>query len=229
MKRAKVPLILVNFKAYGQAIGDKAVNLAKICQKVSLEYGLCIAVAPQTVDIRTIACQVEIPVFAQHIDPIDAGSHTGWVWAGAIKEAGATGVILNHSEHPMHLSDIEKAVKLCKEHELTVLICAPTPYTTAAAAQLKPDFIAIEPPELIGTGIPVSRAKPNLITDALKAIETTEAEVPLLCGAGITIGEDVEAAFRLGAKGILVASGVVKAKNPEKVLRDFAEAIRRIE
>ena len=45
-------------------------------------------VAPQAVDIAKIAQAVEIPVFAQHIDPIKPGSSTGHILADAVKEAG---------------------------------------------------------------------------------------------------------------------------------------------
>ena len=37
--------------------------------------------------------------------------------------------------------------------------------------------------------------------------------------------EDVKIALELGAKGILLASGVTKAKDPEKVLNDLVKAI----
>ena len=59
----------------------------------------------------------------------------------------------------------------------------------------------------------------------VRSIEKVNPKVKVLCGAGITSGEDVKKALELGTKGILVASGVVKAKNPRKVLEEFAEAI----
>jgi triosephosphate isomerase len=48
-------------------------------------------------------------------------------------------------------------------------------------------------------------------------------KIPVLCGAGVKNGEDVRKAKELGAKGILVASGVVKAENPEEAIRDLLE------
>jgi triosephosphate isomerase len=95
-----------------------------------------------------------------------------------------------------------------------------------AVATLKPDIIAVEPPELIGTRIPVSRAKPEAVTDTIKLVRRVNKKVPILCGAGINSGQDVAAALRLGTQGVLVASGVVKAKSPYAIMREFAYALK---
>jgi triosephosphate isomerase len=49
--------------------------------------------------------------------------------------------------------------------------------------------------------------------------------IPVLCGAGISTGEDVESARDLGASGVLLASGVAKAAEPESVLRDLVAPV----
>jgi triosephosphate isomerase len=49
--------------------------------------------------------------------------------------------------------------------------------------------------------------------------------VPVLCGAGVKTGKDVRRALELGAKGVLLASGVVKAKDPRKALQDLVSFI----
>jgi triosephosphate isomerase len=85
---------------------------------------------------------------------------------------------------------------------------------------LGPDAVAVEPPELIGTGTPVSKADPDIITDTVDRVSDV-SEVPVLCGAGITSGDDVEAARELGAEGVLVASGVVKAESPREAMLDL--------
>ncbi len=97
-----------------------------------------------------------------------------------------------------------------------------------AAATLKPEMIAVEPPDLIGTGIPVSKAKPEVVTGAVELVKQVNPNVITLCGAGITKGKDVAAALRLGTEGVLVASGVVKANNPYKVLLEFAQNLTRV-
>lgn len=225
-EKLQTPLIIVNFKTYLEATGKKAVELAKKAEKVSLETKVSIGVAPQFTDIATVAETINIPVFAQHTDPIQPGSHTGHVLAEAVKETGATGTLINHSERQLKLSDIDAIIKIVREKGLVSVVCANNPTISAAVATLKPDVLAIEPPELIGTGIPVSKAKPTVITNTARLVREINRKVVILCGAGISHGEDVAAALRLGTRGVLVASGIVKAKDQYTVLREFAEATR---
>jgi triosephosphate isomerase len=226
-KKFRTPMIIVNFKAYSEATGRKAVELAKKAEKVNEETSVYIGVAPQFADIAAVAKAVKIPVFAQHIDPIRPGSFTGHVLAESVKEAGAVGTLINHSERQLKLSDINEAIAITREQGLLSVVCANDPNVSAAVAALKPDIIAVEPPELIGTGIPVSKAKPEVVTGTVKLVREVNSEVTILCGAGITRGEDVKAALKLGTQGVLVASGIVKAKDPYTVLREFAEAAKK--
>ncbi|MCX8153870.1 MAG: triose-phosphate isomerase [Candidatus Bathyarchaeota archaeon] len=218
------PLIIINFKTYIEATGRRAVELAKKAEKVSKETGIFIAVAPQFADISSVAEAVEIPVFSQHLDPIRPGSYTGHVLAESIKEAGAIGTLINHSERRLKLADIDDVIKLTREQELISCVCVNNPSVSGAAAALKPDIVSIEPPELIGTGIAVSRAQPEVVTTTVKLVRSINSDVTILCGAGISHGEDVATAIRLGAQGVLVASAVVKAKDPYSILREFADA-----
>jgi triosephosphate isomerase len=224
VENIQTPLIIVNFKTYLEATGKKAVKLAKEAEKVSVETEVSIGVAPQFVDIAAVAEAVNIPVFAQHLDPVQHGSHTGHVLAESVKEAGAIGTLINHSERQLKLSDIDSIIKKTREIGLLSVVCANNPNIGAAVATLKPEIIAVEPPELIGTGISVSKAKPEVVTDTVRLVREVNPKVTILCGAGITHGEDVAAALRLGTQGVLVASGVVKAKDPYAVLREFTEA-----
>jgi len=222
----QTPMIIVNFKTYLEATGRKALKLAKKAERVSVAAKVSIGVAPQFADIATVAEAVNIPVFAQHVDPVQPGSHTGHVIAESIKEAGAVGTLINHSERQLKLSDIDKAIRKTRESGLLSVVCANNPSISAAVATLKPEIIAVEPPELIGTGIPVSKAKPEVVTETVRVVREVNPKVTILCGAGITRAEDVVAALRLGTQGVLVASGIVKAKDPYTVLREFAEATR---
>jgi triosephosphate isomerase len=211
--RLRLPLVIVNFKAYEQAVGKRAVKLAKICERVAKATKKSIAVAVQAADLCCVACAVSIPVLAQHVDTVSLGAHTGAVLPEAVKQAGAVGSLLNHSEKRLDLKTIKAAIKRLHELGMTAVVCANTPALAAKIAKLKPDIIAIEPPELIGGKIAVSQAKPEVITKT-----TSKVRIPVLCGAGVHTADDVAKARKLGAKGVLVASGVAKAKNPEKVL-----------
>jgi triosephosphate isomerase len=225
-EKFQTPMIIVNFKTYSEATGRNAVELAKKAEKVSEETKVSIIVAPQFADISAVAKAVKIPVFAQHIDPIRPGSYTGHVLADSVKEAGAKGTLINHSERQLKLSEIDEIIGITREKGLVSVVCANNPNISVAAAALKPDIIAIEPPELIGTGIPVSKAKPEVVTNTIKRVREVNPKVTILCGAGISHGEDVAVALKLGTQGVLVASGIVKAKDPYKILREFAEATK---
>jgi len=210
------PLYIINFKTYLQATAKNALKLAKICERIARQRKARIVICLQPADI-CISKKVSIPVFAQHIDSVEPGQTTGYLTADDAKKEGAKGTLLNHSEHKLSFAKLKKAVAICKKKKLKTVICSSTPAEAKRVAALNPDYIAIEPPELIGGKISVSEAKPELITATTKTVK----KIPILCGAGIHKKEDVIKAIQLGAKGILVASAVVKAKNPAKILNDL--------
>jgi len=224
--KLQIPIIIVNFKTYSEATGPKAVELAKQAEKVSRETDVHIVVAPQFADISNVVKAVEIPVFAQHIDPIKPGSHTGQILADSIKEAGAVGTLINHSERQLKLSDIDAVIKMAIEKDLISCVCTNNPDVSAAVAYLHPDIISIEPPELIGSGVAVSKARPEEVTRTIRLVRKVNSEAIILCGAGISHGEDVAVALKLLTQGVLVASAIVKAKDPYRVLYDFADATK---
>jgi triosephosphate isomerase len=222
----QTPVIIVNFKAYTESTGNRAVELAKKAERASKETGINIVVAPQFTELWRVAEAVEIPVFAQHIDPIPPGAFTGQVQADAVKEAGAIGTLINHSERQLKLADIEVVVRLAREKNLVSCVCTNNPSVSAAVAYLQPDIISIEPPELIGTGVAVSKAQPEAVTNTIQLVRKVNDHAVILCGAGISHGEDVSVALKLGTQGVLVASGIVKAKDPYTVLREFADSTK---
>ena len=227
MRRIRTPLILVNFKTYIEVTGKRGVELAKIADQVSRDSGVTIAVAPQFTDLKTVTEAVEIPVFSQHIDPIKPGAFTGHVLAEAVKAAGASGTILNHSERRIRISEIEEALSLARVSDLASLVCTDTPGVSAAVGSLDPDMIAIEPPDLIGTGVAVSKARPELITNSIKRIRSVNNSVDILCGAGVSTAEDVGKALELGTRGVLVSSSVVKGTNPAQLLENMIDEVLR--
>lgn len=224
--KLKTPCIVLNFKSYRESMGESGLALARICESVAEETGASIAVAPQQVDLAWIARQVKIPCFAQHADALEAGSRTGYVVLEAVKAAGAVGTLLNHSEHPMKIADVDAAVQQAKQLDLITIVCAKDTQASAALAKLGPYSIAVEPPALIGSGIAVSKADPDIVYDSVEAVKQIDRKIVVLCGAGITTGKDVRAAIELGAEGVLLASGAVKAKNPKAALLDLADGIR---
>ena len=225
IKRLRGPLLVVNFKAYIEATGKRAIELAKSADKVAAETGVAVIVAPQFTDIKSVSENVDIAVFSQHLDPVKPGAFTGRVLAETVKSGGAEGSLLNHSERRIGMGEINACVERCVDADLYSLVCADTSQAGAEIARSKPDMIAIEPPDLIGSGVSVSKARPELLTESLARIRKVNSVVKVLCGAGITTPEDVSKALELGTEGVLVASSVVKNKDPQSLLSAMANAI----
>lgn len=227
-----MPIIVVNFKTYKEATGENAARLAKLCEAAAKKANgrVKVAVAVQATDIFRVVANVDkkiIAVFAQHIDAAGQGKFTGFTTAEAVKEAGASGTLLNHAEHKLGNQEvISEHVATAKKSGLMTVVCAADAEEARAVAAAKPspDYIAVELPELIGTLVSVSKAKPEVVTSAIAAVRK-ESYVPVLCGAGVANAEDVRKAIKLGTEGILVATAVVAAKEPEKALLELISGI----
>ncbi len=211
-------MIITNFKTYQTATAENAIHLASVHEEVAKELGVDIRVCVQAVDLAPVIENVNIPVLAQHIDPVSFGSNTGHIMPEAIKAVGTEGTLLNHSERRLDREVLKKSIERAKEIGLTIIVCAESPEEGAEFLEYDPDYIAVEPPELIGGDISVSSAQPEIIENSAKLIGSEK----LLIGAGIKTGEDVRIAIKLGAKGVLLASGVTKAEDPKAVLMDLA-------
>lgn len=220
-------VIAVNFKTYPEAVGPRAVALAKACEAVANETGCRIVVAPPMPDLASVVGSVSIPVYAQHIDDVRPGSTTGHVTAENVLASGASGTLLNHSEKRMTIAHIEALVGRCRSLGLSTIVCTNNIGVTRACAAFEPDFVAIEPPELIGGDVSVTTANPGIVSDSVKAAKTVSSNVRVLCGAGVKTGADVAKAMELGTDGVLLASGVVKAPEPDKVLADLVSGLMR--
>ncbi|KYC45765.1 MAG: Triosephosphate isomerase [Candidatus Methanofastidiosum methylothiophilum] len=219
----KTPIILVNYKIYNEISGSRGLELAKICQEVSKKTGVNIAIAPQMIDLFYIAEKISIPVFSQHVDNIKPGSGTGKTTLEGIRATKAVGTLINHSENRLKIADIENIVTKCKELGLISVVCTNNLAVSKAVAMFNPDFIAVEPPELIGGDISVTDADPDIVKNTVKVIRDISPKTKVLCGAGVKNGKDIKKAIELGAEGVLLASGVTKAKNPREVLEDLAK------
>lgn len=206
------PTILINFKTYKQ--GKSSVKLAKEIQRVSKE----IIVAVQDSDIYEIKKSTKLKVFSQHVDPFPPGKHTGFIIPEAVKKDGAIGTLLNHSEHKIDFKTLKETISRCKTLNLKTAVFAASLSEAIKIKLLKPDYLIIEPPELVGTKTSVSSAKPELIKNIKKKLN-----YPFLVGAGIHTKEDIKIAIKLGAKGIAISSAITKAKNPGKKLRELLD------
>jgi len=219
------PFILVNLKTFREGMGNRAHMIANAAQLVAHESGVTIGIAPSTIDLHPICHHFAIPVYAQHVDGYEPGAHTGHITVDAIRMAGAAGSLVNHSERRLTLADIEVSIRALQVQKLIAVVCSNNEATSAAAAALAPEYVAIEPPELIGSGVSVSKANPEIIRRSVAAVHAVNAKVKVLTGAGIQSGDCVRIAVDLGTDGVLLASSVVKAKEPATVLRDLVSKL----
>ncbi len=217
-------MFIINAKNYEEIAGDKIIKFVKTAEKISKKYKIKIAIAPPQHLIGLVA-KSSIPILAQHIDDSKVGSTTGFIIPELLKKSKVGGSLINHSEHRISSKEIEKLVLKLKELKMISVLCVKNVAETRKYAKLNPNYIAIEPPELIGSGKAVSKERPELITKAADAVKAAKNNTKLLCGAGIVSGEDVAKAVELGSKGILVASGIVKAKDWDKIMSEFAKSM----
>jgi len=224
--KIKEPIILLNFKAYSKANDKNAIKLARVANDIAKKYGISIIVAPQFHDLKDIRKFKKIFVFSQHIDPIEtSGAFTGHIVLENILKF-VDGSLLNHSEKKIPLKEIKMGIEILRKFKKISVVCASNVKEAKKIAKLNPDYIAIEPPELIGSGISVSKAKPQIITKTIEEVKKVNRKVKVLCGAGISNEDDVKRALELGAKGVLIASAFVKSKNPKLFLEKIAKVIK---
>lgn len=221
-------IIIVNAKTYPESSGTKAGELARMVGRVQHDLqgtNHQVAIALSALDL-VVAGHHMIPhvLWAQHCDAVKPGATTGKITAEGLKQAGATGTLLNHAEYKLTNEVLEATIHRC--HEVGLLVCACAESVDRAKQMAgfahKPDYIAVEPPELIGGNVSVSTANPQIISDTVKAVHAI-AKIPVLTGAGVKNSDDVKIALQLGSEGILVASGVVKVVDPESALRDLVK------
>jgi len=217
-------MFVINCKNYEEIAGNEIIKFVKIAEKISKKFKVKIAIAPPQHLIGLVS-NSSITILAQHIDDSKIGSTTGFMIPELLKKSKVKGSLINHSEHRISSSEIKKLVLKLKELKMISILCVKDVAEAKRYSKLEPDYIAIEPPELIGSGRSVSTEKPELITKAAVAVKIAKNKTKLLCGAGIVSGKDVSKAIELGSKGILVASGIVKSKDWNKVITEFAKSM----
>jgi len=217
-------LVILNFKAYSEAIGENATKLAQVAAEVKAETGVRVIIVPQTADLLRVSSIIE--TMAQHTDPIAPGAGTGSNLVESLQAAGVIGSLLNHSERQIPEDAIKGGIERLRSLGLMAVVCAHNSEESSRFAALRPDFVAVEPPELIGSGVSVATAKPEVVIEAVEKVKVASLGVGVLCGAGISNGDDVKKATELGVEGVLLASAFTKAQDPKSVLQDICGGFR---
>lgn len=216
------PLIVVNFKTYSTALAEHAETLGKLMADV--ETNARMVAVTSAFDLSSVSSISGLEVWAQHLDPVGQGSHTGWLEPQTAIARGASGTIINHAEHKVSIDHVRDLMSMLPD-DFPICACAADVAEARALAELGPTFIAVEPPELIGGDISVTTADPAIVSDTVAAVKEVNPNVRVLCGAGVKNGQDVATAISLGAEGVLLASGVTKANDIPGVLRDLVSLI----
>jgi len=207
-------MIFLNLKTYKEATGKRAIKLLSFLKKIKSKIKI-IPIA-QATDIYRIKKELGIEVWAQHLDPIDEGRATGYISAFSLKQAGASGVLINHSEHKLEKKAIIFVIKKAKENSLKTLLVGHTKEMVLNFDKLPIDFLAYEDERLIATETSILETQASIIKDLAQKLKH-----PLIVGAGIKSGEDVKNALLCGVKGVLIASHFVKAKSPKKMVKEL--------
>ncbi len=224
-------MIFVNFKTYPEGTGETAVKLAGICAKVAKTTGVKIIPVVQAVDLWRLK-ESGLEVWAQHVDWQLPGQWTGFTNLEAVMRAGGQGTLINHAEHQLPPGTIKQTIKRIESlrslkvqgfKRFETMVCCRTLGQAEKLVKFKPDFIAYEPLELIGGEISVAQSQPAAIGHFVEMADG----IPVIIGAGIKEKKDVEIGLKLGAQGILVASGVILADDPGQKLLELAEAFAR--
>ncbi len=212
-------MILVNFKVYEESFGDGAMKLAKICRKVAEKSGVMILPVVTPFDADRIKKEAGTEVLIQTVEGSRKGAFTGSISTVQAQALGVWGSLLNHSERRMPPGTIRSILKSWPKNFVSVVCLQTLGQCEGWAKNIKPDYIAYEPRELIGSK---TKSVATEKAEVIKKIVKKYSKIPVLVGAGIHSVEDVRISLDCGAKGILVASDVVKAKNPEKELTELA-------
>ncbi len=218
-----MPVLVINYKLYNETLGENGKKIAEHAKKISDRLGVNIVIAPAFPDIRLLSGIV--PVVAQHIDPLEPGAHTGSVTAEAVKKAGAVGTMINHSERTLDPKTVEQCILRAKQNDLMTICCADSLENAVLFAKFSPDYIMIELPGLIGGNSSIAKTNPQIISQTVSLVKSVNPAVGVICGAGVSTGEDAMIARKLGAIGVAAASAIAKAKNPERVIEDIVNGL----
>lgn len=213
-------MIVLNLKTYPKSM-EKALLFTDVASEVVEETGVRIVVCPPALFLKDAAERFS-DVFAQHVDAVSPGAFTGSIPVEMLKMAKVKGSLVNHSEKKLRHDTVRATVESLHAGALESLVCADSVKEAGEIAAFSPTYIAVEPPELIGSGVSVSNAKPEIVTDTVKAIKKIDDRIKVLCGAGVSNKEDVRKALELGAEGVLLASAFVNAENPKEFLKGLA-------
>ncbi len=220
--KVHTPFFEVGVKNY--LYGDDVLQLAKAADAAAIKYDIDVLFLAPYADIRRVAENTEkLIVFAPYMDVLYPGRGMADVLPESVKAAGAKGVVLNHCERPMTLSNLRKSISRARELELLSFVCADTIEETKAVAQLHPDIINPEQSDKIGKSGEIDA---QYIREYIHAVKDIDSNIIVEQAAGIRSGEDVYRCIYMGAEGVGAASGVCNSQDPCKMVEEMIRNVR---
>ncbi len=218
------PFFEIGPKAY--LYGRDVLKLARHADKISKKYDVQMIITPQYVDIPILAREMEnVLVFAQHMDSLEVGRGVGSVLPEALKAAGAVGVMLNHAEKKLLKDELERTIKRADQIGLATMVCADTLEDAAVIAQMAPNIIISESPDLIGAGRRDEKDQ-SAIHRINETVWKINPDIRVLHGAGIRCGRDVYDVIANGAQGAGSTSGIILSNDPFGMVEEMARSVR---
>ncbi len=215
--------LIINYKAYREGI-DSGIEIAIEARHASEKFGVDIIVA-----VPFTLCKGAAKItraISQSIDPVDPGASTGHVGWYEIKKSGCLGSLINHAEKRTSMDDVKRAVGMCKENGLLSFVCVRDQKEADEVLKLEPSAVAYEPASFIGSGVSVSGAEPETVSEFCKRVHLHGSPLALV-GAGVSNAEDVRKCMELGSDGVLVASAVMKGDFKAKISELAAALVSR--
>ena len=226
MKKIRTPFFEIGTKNY--VYGDTVLKLAKIADAMAKKYDIDVLFTTPYADIRSVAQNTEnLIIIAPYMDTLRPGRGMASVLPESLKAAGAHGVVVNHCEKPMSLSQIKETIARAKELDFLVFACADTTEEAEALAHLHPDIINPEPSELIGGNKSGAVSDMSFVKRTIKAVKAIDPSILVEQAAGITNGNQVYEFIMAGSEGAGAASGIMNAKDPAAKIEEKICATRR--
>ena len=215
--------VIVNLKNYEESTGRNFLTFLRSINGIEMEKNVRIILAVNPLDLVTARRHSSYEIFSQTVDPVPKGSFTGKIPLESLLEIDVKGSLVNHSENRIAPEKIDRIMEISRKFRFEIVLCVESLEEARRYAPLKPDFIAYEPPELIGGDVSVTSAAPSIISEVVDACSASDVKV--LVGAGVKNEDDAGKSIDLGAQGVLIASGIVKSSDPLKALRGIVHGI----
>ena len=216
------PFFWVNFKAYAGTAGEDGLALARTVERVQEETGVQFVVSPQLPDVRLLAAETDLAIMGQCADAQEPGRGMGVILPETLSAAGADAVAINHAERRETLDDVGELVIRAGATGLHSVVSAHGEAAGRAALAFEPDTIVYEVPADIATDRAITRAHPDRVRSFVDLVAEQAPGTNVFVGGGISSGDDVAAAFELGADAVGAASAIVSASDPYDVLTELA-------